>query len=84
MPETAQGAGHGAGRRRGRPGLLPRAGATRLTRRHCARAAGWCMEIGYAQAAAVLALGEAARLGQAGSCRKDYGGNDRVVLLQKN
>ena len=35
-----------------------------------------------AQAAQVLALGE--QYGrQNGRCRKDYGGNDRVVVLQK-
>ena len=47
------------------------------------RPGGWLvMEIGCAQAAAVLALGR--QYGwQNGACRKDYGGNDRVILLQK-
>ena len=40
------------------------------------------LEIGCAQAADVLALG-AANGWVNGSCRKDYGGNDRAVLLQK-
>lgn len=56
-----------------------------LTTRYKAalRPGGWLvMEIGYAQAADVLALGEAHGWAN-GSCRKDYGGNDRVVLLQK-
>ena len=52
--------------------------------RDALRPGGWLvMEIGYAQAADVLALGEAHGWAN-GSCRKDYGGNDRVVLLQKN
>lgn len=47
------------------------------------RPGGWLvLEIGYAQAADVLALG-AAHGWVNGSCRKDYGGNDRVILLQK-
>lgn len=47
------------------------------------RPGGWLvLEIGYAQAADVLALG-AANGWVNGSCRKDYGGNDRAVLLQK-
>ena len=57
-----------------------------LTTRYQAalRPGGWLvMEIGYAQAADVLALGETHGWAN-GSCRKDYGGNDRVVLLQKN
>ena len=47
------------------------------------RPGGWLvLEIGFAQRQAVLALG--ARGGwQGGSCRQDYGGNDRVVLLQR-
>ena len=47
------------------------------------RPGGWLVvEIGCAQAAEVLALGR--RHGwQNGACRKDYGGNDRVILLQK-
>ena len=47
------------------------------------RPGGWLVvEIGCAQAAAVLALGR--QYGwQNGACRKDYGGNDRVILLQK-
>ena len=47
------------------------------------RPGGWLvMEIGCAQAAAVLALGR--QYGwQNGACRQDYGGNDRVILLQK-
>ena len=40
------------------------------------------LEIGCAQAADVLALG-AANGWVNGSCRKDYGSNDRAVLLQK-
>ena len=40
------------------------------------------LEIGYAQAEAVLALGRAAGW-QNAVCRKDHGGNDRVILLQK-
>ena len=52
--------------------------------RDALRPGGWLvMEIGYAQAADVLALGETHGWAN-GSCRKDYGGNDRVVLLQKN
>ena len=47
------------------------------------RPGGWLvLEIGYAQAADVLALGAAGGWVN-GSCRKDYGGNDRAVLLQK-
>ena len=47
------------------------------------RPGGWLvLEIGFAQRQAVLALG--ARGGwQGGSCRQDYGGNDRVILLQR-
>ena len=44
---------------------------------------GWlCFEFGYAQAEAVLELGKAAGW-QAGTCRKDAGGNDRVVFFRK-
>ena len=51
--------------------------------RDALRPGGWLvLEIGCAQAADVLALG-AANGWVNGSCRKDYGGNDRVVLLQK-
>ena len=51
--------------------------------RDALRPGGWLvLEIGYAQAADVLALG-AANGWVNGSCRKDYGGNDRAVLLQK-
>ena len=47
------------------------------------RPGGWLvLEIGCAQAADVLALG-AANGWVNGSCRKDYGSNDRAVLLQK-
>lgn len=47
------------------------------------RPGGWLvLEIGYAQAADVLALG-AAHGWVHGSCKKDYGGNDRAILLQK-
>lgn len=47
------------------------------------RPGGWLvLEIGAAQAEPVLALG-AAYGWQNGYCRKDYGGNDRVVRLQK-
>ena len=47
------------------------------------RPGGWLvLEIGCDQAARVLALGR--QYGwQNGRCRKDYGGNDRVILLQK-
>ena len=51
--------------------------------RDALRPGGWLvLEIGCAQAADVLALG-AANGWVNGSCRKDYGGNDRAVLLQK-
>lgn len=57
-----------------------------LTARYQAalRPGGWLvLEIGWQQADAVLALG--AQSGwQNASCRKDYGGNDRAVLLQKS
>ena len=47
------------------------------------RPGGWLvLEIGCAQAADVLALG-AANGWVNGSCRKDYGSNNRAVLLQK-
>lgn len=47
------------------------------------RSGGWLvLEIGYAQAEAVLALGRATGW-QNAVCRKDHGGNDRVILLQK-
>lgn len=47
------------------------------------RPGGWLvLEIGYAQAEDVLALGKAAGW-QAGTCRKDYGGNDRVIFFRK-
>lgn len=47
------------------------------------RPGGWLvLEIGAAQAEAVLALGTAYGW-QNGCCRKDYGGNDRVIQLQK-
>ena len=51
--------------------------------RDALRPGGWLvLEIGCAQAADVLALG-AANGWVNGSCRKDYGSNDRAVLLQK-
>ena len=51
--------------------------------RDAVRRGGWLvLEIGYAQAPAVLALGAACGWVNT-SCRKDYGGNDRAVLLQK-
>ena len=51
--------------------------------RETLRPGGWLvLEIGYAQATDVLALG-AAHGWVNGSCRRDYGGNDRAVLLQK-
>ena len=51
--------------------------------RDAVRPGGWLvLEIGYAQAPAVLALGAACGWVNT-SCRKDYGGNDRAVLLQK-
>ena len=51
--------------------------------RDAVRPGGWLvLEIGYAQAEAVLALGKAAGW-QGGTCRKDAGGNDRVVFFPK-
>ncbi|UYJ33765.1 MAG: peptide chain release factor N(5)-glutamine methyltransferase [Oscillospiraceae bacterium] len=51
--------------------------------RDAVRPGGWLvLEIGYAQGPAVLALGAACGWVNT-SCRKDYGGNDRAVLLQK-
>ena len=51
--------------------------------RDAMRPGGWLvLEIGYAQGPAVLALGAACGWVNT-SCRKDYGGNDRAVLLQK-
>lgn len=51
--------------------------------RDAVRPGGWLvLEIGYAQGSAVLALGAACGWVNT-SCRKDYGGNDRAVLLQK-
>lgn len=51
--------------------------------RDALRPGGWLvLEIGCTQAADVLALG-AANGWVNGSCRKDYGSNDRAVLLQK-
>ena len=51
--------------------------------RDAVRPGGWLvLEIGYAQGPAVLALGDACGWVNT-SCRKDYGGNDRAVLLQK-
>ena len=51
--------------------------------RYAVRPGGWLvLEIGYAQGPAVLALGAACGWVNT-SCRKDYGGNDRAVLLQK-
>lgn len=51
--------------------------------RDAVRSGGWLvLEIGYAQGPAVLALGAACGWVNT-SCRKDYGGNDRAVLLQK-
>ncbi|MCI6141959.1 MAG: peptide chain release factor N(5)-glutamine methyltransferase [Subdoligranulum variabile] len=51
--------------------------------RDAVRLGGWLvLEIGYAQAEAVLALGKAAGW-QGGTCRKDAGGNDRVVFFRK-
>lgn len=51
--------------------------------RDAVRPGGWLvLEIGYAQGPAVLALGGACGWVNT-SCRKDYGGNDRAVLLQK-
>ena len=51
--------------------------------RDALRPGGWLvLEIGYAQAEAVLELGKAAGW-QAGTCRKDAGGNDRVVFFRK-
>lgn len=51
--------------------------------RDAVRPGGWLvLEIGYAQGPAVLALGAACGWVNT-SWRKDYGGNDRAVLLQK-
>ena len=51
--------------------------------RDAVRPGGWLvLEIGCAQAAQVLALGQANGW-QNGQCRKDYGGNDRVVFFPK-
>ncbi len=51
--------------------------------RDAVRPGGWLvLEIGYAQGPAVLALGAVCGWVNT-SCRKDYGGNDRAVLLQK-
>ena len=51
--------------------------------RDAVRPGGWLvLEIGYAQGPAVLALGAACGWANT-SCCKDYGGNDRAVLLQK-
>lgn len=51
--------------------------------RDAVRPGGWLvLEIGYAHGPAVLALGAACGWVNT-SCRKDYGGNDRAVLLQK-
>lgn len=51
--------------------------------RDAVRPCGWLvLEIGYAQGPAVLALGAACGWVNT-SCSKDYGGNDRAVLLQK-
>ena len=51
--------------------------------RDAVRPGGWLvLEIGYAQAEAVLALGKAAGW-QGGTCRKDAGGNDRVGFFRK-
>ena len=51
--------------------------------RDAVRPGGWLvLEIGCAQAAQVLALGKANGW-RNGQCRKDYGGNDRVVFFQK-
>lgn len=51
--------------------------------RDAVRPGGWLvLEIGYAQGPSVLALGAACGWVNT-SCRKDYGGNDRAVLLQK-
>ena len=51
--------------------------------RDAVRPGGWLvLEIGYTQAEDVLALGKAAGW-QAGTCRKDAGGNDRVVFFRK-
>lgn len=50
--------------------------------RSALRPGGWLvLEIGCAQAAQVLALGAACGW-RGGQCRKDYGGNDRVVYFQ--
>ena len=51
--------------------------------RDAVRPGGWLvLEIGNAQAEAELALGKAAGW-QGGTCRKDAGGNDRVVFFRK-
>ena len=70
---------HGAGRRRGRLDFY------RLLTAHyrdALRPGGWLvLEIGCTQAADVLALG-AANGWVNGSCRKDYGSNDRAVCCK--
>lgn len=51
--------------------------------RACLRPGGWLvLEIGCAQADAVLALARADGWRNT-ACRRDYGGNDRVILAQK-
>ena len=80
MPETAR-----------EPAMALDGGADGLTFYRCLtgpwqqtlRPGGWLvLEIGYEQRRAVLDLGEQKGWVN-GACRQDYGGNDRVILLQK-
>lgn len=80
MPETAR-----------EPAMALDGGADGLTFYRCLtgpwqkvlRPGGWLvLEIGYEQRRAVLDLGEQNGWVN-GTCRQDYGGNDRAILLQK-
>lgn len=80
MPETAR-----------EPAMALDGGADGLTFYRCLtgpwksalRPGGWLvLEIGYEQRQAVLDLGEQKGWVN-GACRRDYGGNDRAILLQK-
>lgn len=80
MPETAR-----------EPAMALDGGADGLTFYRCLtgpwqkilRPGGWLvLEIGYEQRRAVLDLGEQNSWVN-GTCRQDYGGNDRAILLQK-